>query len=76
MDHMGAPKEFGRKFGRKSDQNFTDFFFQKIDIKNRSETQFHKNRQYRTDSRLCARHGSDVQFFDFFQLKNEILENP
>ena len=52
------------------------FVFWKKQYKTSSETRFHKNRQYRTDSRLCARHGSDVQFFDFFQLKNEILENP
>ena len=57
IDHMGAPNDFGRKFGRKSDQNFTIFFFQKIDIKNRSETQFHKKRTNIRDFRFTtARH--------------------
>ena len=57
MDHMGAPKDFGRKYGRKNDQNLTNFFFQKIDIKTRSETWFHKNRTKTRDFNLfTARH--------------------
>ena len=32
MDHMGALKDFGKKYGRKNDQNLPIFFFQKIDI--------------------------------------------
>ena len=57
MDHMGAPKDFGRKYGRKNDQNLTNFFFQKIDIKKRSETRFHKKRTKTRDFNLfTARH--------------------
>ena len=57
MDHMGAPKDFGRKCGRKNDQNLPNFFFQKIDIKKRSETRFHKNRtKTRNFNLFTARH--------------------
>ena len=57
IDHMGAPNDFGRKYGRKNDQNFTNVFFQKIDNKKRSETQFHKKRTKTRDFRFTtARH--------------------
>ena len=44
IGHMGSPNGFGRKYGRKNDQNLPNFFFQKIDAEKRSETQFHQNR--------------------------------
>ena len=52
ISHMGSPNDCGRKYGRKTYQNFTTFFFQKIDAENCSETQFRKNRTHRTDSKL------------------------
>ena len=54
---IAAFSSFPRKYGRKNDQNFTNFFFQKIDIKKRSETQFHQNPPKIRDFRLkLARH--------------------
>ena len=44
IGHMGSPNGFGRKYGRKNDQNLPIFYFQKIDAEKRSETQFHQNR--------------------------------
>ena len=54
---MTAFDDFGKKFGRKIDQNFTIFFFQQNEYKTRSETRFHQNRQYRVNFSLTtARH--------------------
>ncbi len=72
---MASTNGFGRKYGRKNDQNLPNFFFQKKDIKKRSETKFHKNRRYRTNSSLYLRHGSERHFFELFGQKTEILEN-
>ena len=43
---------FGKKFGRKINENLPNFFFRKKHFKTRSETQFHQNRQIRADFRL------------------------
>ena len=51
---MTAFEDFGKKFGRKIDQNFTIFFFQKNEYKTRSETRFHQNRQYRANFSLTT----------------------
>ena len=54
---MAAPNGFGSKKSRKNDQNFPNFFFQKIKHKTSSDTQFHQKRPHRTDFRLkIARH--------------------
>ena len=54
---MTGFEDFGNKFGRKIDQNFTIFFPQKNEYKTRSETRFHQNRQYRANFSLTtARH--------------------
>ena len=55
--HMGAPNSFGSKKSRKKNQNFTNFFFRKIEYKTRSGTQFHQKGPHRTDFDLpTARH--------------------
>ena len=43
---------FGKKFGRKIDENMPIFFFRKKHFKTRSETQFHQNHQFRANFRL------------------------
>ena len=58
ISHVGAPNDFGRKFGRKNDQNSANFFFRKKEHKKCSETQFHQKRPYITDSSSYLRHGA------------------
>ena len=54
---MAAPNGFGSKKSRKNDQNFTNFFFQKIEHKTSLETQFHQKRTKTRDfSSITARH--------------------
>ena len=43
---------FGKKFGRKINENLPNFFFRKKHFETRSETQFHQNRQFRANFRL------------------------
>jgi len=54
---MAAPNGFISKKSRKNDQNFTNFFFQKIEHKTSLETQFHQKRTKTRDfSSITARH--------------------
>ena len=54
---MAAPNGFGSKKSRKNDQNFTNFFFQKIEHKTSLETKFHQKRIKIHDfSSITARH--------------------
>ena len=55
---MGAPNDFGSKFGRKNDQNLPNVFFQKNEPKSNPKTQFHKKRSNRTDFHSYLRHGA------------------
>ena len=57
---MAALYDFGKKFGRKIDENFPNFFSKKNEHETRSETQFHQNRQYSADSSLYLRHDSQA----------------
>ena len=40
---MGAPNDFGRKFGRKNDQNLPNFFSKKSNLKAIRKPSFIKN---------------------------------
>ena len=57
---MGAPNDFGSKFGRKNDQNLTNFFFSKKQPESNPETQFHQKRSNRTDFHSYLRHGAET----------------
>ena len=54
---MGAPNDFGSKFGRKNDQNLPNFLWKKKP-ENSPETQFHQKRSNRTDFHSYLRHGA------------------
>ena len=45
---MAALYDFGKKFGRKIQENLPNFFFRKKHFKTRSETRFHQNHQNRS----------------------------
>ena len=77
---MAAPNGFISKKSRKNDQNFTNFFFQKIEHKTSLETQFHQKRTKIHDfSSITARHEKSTapqnglysslnfRIFEFFQ---------
>jgi len=54
---MAAPNGFISKKSRKNDQNFPNFFFQKIEHKTSLETKFHQKRTKTRDfSSITARH--------------------
>ena len=58
IGHMGAPNDFGSNFGRKSDQNLPNFFFQKKQPQSSPETHFHQKRSNRTNFHSYLRHGA------------------
>ena len=42
IGHMGAPNDFGRKYGRKNDQNLTNFFYKQKTFKSAQKNGFIK----------------------------------
>ena len=42
IGHMGVPNDFGRKYGRKNDQNLPNFFSKKRNIKRAQKPSFIK----------------------------------